>query len=137
MKSLVTSASCPSRRMVSPMVDSDMVAARCSTGTIQHARAMNTSVATRPMRMIASDGDGRLRKRAIAPTKTRMNAVMAPTNASAICQISIPWNMTSPLLVELGNCRDPEQLLFRVEVHQHHLGLVRERRLALLQPPVH
>ncbi len=61
------------------MVDSDMVAARCSTGTIQQARPMKTSVVARPMRMIASDGDGRLRKRAIAPTNTSTSAVMAAT----------------------------------------------------------
>jgi len=79
MKSLVTSASLPSRRMVSPIVDSDMVAARCNTGTIQQARPMNTSVVARPIRMIASDGEGRFRKRAIAPKNTSTNSVMAPT----------------------------------------------------------
>jgi len=46
----------------------------------------------RPIRMIASDGEGRLRKRAIAPKKTRMAAVMAATRPPAICQTSIPLN---------------------------------------------
>jgi hypothetical protein len=80
--------------MVSPMVDSDMVVARCKTGTIQQALAMKTSVATRPMRMMASDGDGRLRKRAMALKNSRMKTTMVPTSARVICQISIPWNTT-------------------------------------------
>src|SRR5579871_3253992 len=135
MKSLVTSASCPSRRMVSPIVDSDMVAARWTTGTIQQARPMKTSVVLRPIRMIASDGEGRLRKRAIAPKNTSTNTVMAPTSAAAICQISIPWNsdMTlAPFLVlDLGAGRSPEELLFPVVTHQHHLRAAREGLLAL------
>jgi len=53
---------------------------------------MNTSVVARPMRMMASDGDGRFRKRAIALKKSRMNSTSVPTSPSAICQISIPWN---------------------------------------------
>ena len=97
MKSLVTSASCPERRMVRPIVDSDMVAARCRMGTIQQARPMNTSVVARPMRMIASDGDGRLRKRAIALRNRSTKIVIAPTKATASCHTSIPWTMgTSP-----------------------------------------
>ena len=79
------------------MVDSDSVAARCSTGTIHVARPMYTSVVARPMRMMASEGDGRLRKRAIAPKKTRMKPVRAPTNPAASCHVSMPENISPPL----------------------------------------
>src|SRR3954453_10056076 len=135
MKSLVTSASCPSRRMVRPIVESDSVAARCSTGTIQQARPMNTSVVLRPMRMIASEGEGRFRKRAIAPTNTSANAVMAPTSASAICQTSIPLNrpliVSAPfVLLELGASGGPEELLVPIVAHQKNLRSARQRRLA-------
>src|SRR6478752_7497293 len=121
--------------MVRPIVDSDMVAARCTTGTIQQARPMNTSVVVRPIRMIASDGEGRLRKRAIAPKNTSTSSVIAATIASAICQISMPSNspldMTSApfLVLDLGAGRSPVQLSLPVVAHQHHLGAVRERLL--------
>src|SRR6185312_1479959 len=126
--------------MVRPIVDSDIVAARCTTGTIQQARPMKTSVVLRPIRMMASDGDGRLRKRAIAPTNTSANRVMAPTSAAAICQISIPWNsdMTlAPFLVlDLGAGRSPVELLFPVVAHEHHLGSTRERLFAFAHAAV-
>ena len=45
----------------------------------QAALPMKTSVLLRPIRMIASDGDGRLRKRAIALKKNRMASTRNPT----------------------------------------------------------
>jgi hypothetical protein len=47
-------------------------------------------VVARPIRMIASDGDGRFRKRAIALTNNSTKRVIAPMKATASCQISMP-----------------------------------------------
>jgi len=88
---------------------------------------MNTSVVARPMRMMASDGDGRFKKRAIAPANTRKNAVMEATKASAICQISMPY-MTSSLLVK----RRRERALQRVALPRASFtGLCRLRLIAI------
>ena len=95
---------------------------------------MKTSVVARPMRMIASDGDGRLRKRAIAPKKTSTTRVMAPTSPRAICQTSMPLNrplnMTQLLFSSSISGGSPEELLVPVVAHQHHLRAVRDGRLA-------
>src|SRR5918996_1940854 len=103
------------------MVESEIVAARWRIGTIHVARAMKTSVVLRPIRMIASAGDGRLRKRAIALKKINVNAVIEPTTATTRCQISMPENIGHPQSDVVFRYRgDLERAAPIVVVHQDH-----------------
>src|SRR4051812_10035733 len=118
MKSFVTSASCPARRMVNPMVESDRVAARCRMGTIQVARPMNTSVEARPMRMIASLGEGRLRKRDIATMKASTARKTARTRPAANCHtFDAEQHCDLPPSLDARHREDA----FVLQIDEHHL----------------
>src|SRR5579863_9101082 len=103
------------------MVESESVVDRCKTGTIQEARAMNTSVVALPTRIMASEGEGRLRKRAIAPKKSKVPPETVPTRARASCHASIPENTSSSFAMrQCGGCARLEELALAVVAHQHH-----------------